>query len=109
MGSQPQTATVYGSGPMPRACSRSAIPSWWSTRTIRQVSHWKGTVHSINRRDAINAENKDTSGEGWEKVNSEGREGRKEEGARASFAFFSLPALDPDLVSHRTNLRFGAT
>src|ERR1039458_4603090 len=39
-------------------------------------------------------------------VNSEGHKGRKEEGAGTSFAFFSLHALDPDLVPHRTNLRF---
>jgi hypothetical protein len=39
-------------------------------------------------------------------INSEGHKGRKEEGAGTSFAFFSLHALDPDLVPHRTNLRF---
>ena len=35
----------------------------------------------MNHRDATNAESQDTYGEGSEKVNSEGRKGRKEEGA----------------------------
>jgi hypothetical protein len=35
----------------------------------------------MNHRDAVTAESQDTYGEGWEKVNSEGHKGRKEEGA----------------------------
>jgi hypothetical protein len=108
MASRLRGATGYGSGPMPRACSRSTTPRWWSTETNRLSSRWTGTLHSINRRAAINAESQGTYGEGGEKVKSEGRRGRREEKAGTSFACSWFHGLGPTLLPHGTNLRFDA-